>query len=165
MNRKHILILLLAVVAVFLIMVPYTKEVKQFASADLTWAMLKKAETSQVFDVQRFGFETKTEYRPEIAALNEKKISVVGFFKREIHGSNTQLLLTETVTHVCANCNHDEHYGAIELRPRENSGFELPDDALIKVSGTFEYDTAGHLHFIINEAVTDSILILNNSKK
>ncbi len=163
MNRKHIFILLAAIVASVLILMPYTKEVKQFAAADLTWAMLKNAKTTQVFDIQKFSFNSKTDFNSEISALDGKPISILGFFKKETTETDTQYILTETVTHVCANCNHDEHYASVVIHPKAETKFNLPNDALIKISGTFDYDTTQRAQFHIHEAVTDSILILKNS--
>ncbi len=164
MNRKHILIFLLASLAMLLILMPYTKDIEQFKATDLTWAMLKKAKTTKVFDFSNFGFEPKTEYHSEIDSLNGKPIVITGFFKNETHDSQSLLLLTENVTNVCAMCNHDEHYAAIVLHPADSALFNLPDDALLAISGIFEYDTTKHLYYHINQAVIDSILILKNRK-
>ncbi len=162
MTRKTKLFILIGLTAVYLFIHPYTKEVKLFKSTDVTWALLKKKEQPKQFNFNAFKFEDKTAYRPDIAKLNGKEISVTGFITQEEHLGHRHLLLTENVTNVCAFCNHDEHYSAIVIHEDSDLIRQLPRDAFIKISGIFNYDTAQHLYYRIEHAKLDTVLILNN---
>lgn len=162
MSRKTKLIILVILIGAFLFLYPYTKEVKRFNSTDLAWRVLNKPKKTERFDFEHFRFETESDYSREISELSNKYIRITGFIKREKHLGHTHLLLTENVSDVCAFCEHDAHYEAVVLHPSDSSFKRLPDDAYVKVSGTFMYDTARHLPYHIFSAVTDSVFITDN---
>ncbi len=140
-NFKIIRFILLAAVAVFFFIFPWTKEIKNFRAKDVTWNILKSAKKINKFNTKTFTFLPKFQLNEEILELNGKEIRIKGFFKKEIHDKHPDFILTETVTDVCFMCNHDEQYNFMELivEPDEKQFFDsLKDDTMIYVSGIFK---------------------------
>ena len=148
-NFKYLFILL--VVSVFLLIYPWTKEVKVFRAKDLTWKILKSSVKTNQFDVKTFTFYGKYQLNEEINKLNGREIKIKGFFKKEKHGDETDYILTETVTNVCFACDHDEHYNLIQLFPNFdeiNIFNNIKDDTMIEVYGNFEINRNKKFHSV-----------------
>jgi len=165
MMRKNKInqILLLAAVAVFLFIYPWTKELIIFRAKDVNWEILKSAEKVKKFNAETFGFLPQYKLTDEILQLDGQKINIKGFLKKEIHGNHKDFIITETVTDVCFMCNHDEHYNMIQLHPdlTDKKLFDtLRNDVLVKVSGIFEINQkkGAHSVFLLKQAHLENIL-------
>ncbi len=143
-------ILLLIVIVFFLIIYPYTKEVKVFRAKDANWDVLNHAKKYKEFDPRTFALTQTYEFTEEVLNLDGEKIMIKGFIKKQKHGEHFDILLTETVTDVCFMCNHDEHYNMIMLKPENHNSelYNLEDDLLIKVSGKFRINKEKEAHSV-----------------
>lgn len=148
-NFKHFFILFL--VSVFLLIYPWTKEVKEFRAEDVTWEVLKSAVKTNRFDLKTFSFYGKYQLNDEIQKLDGREIKIKGFFKSEKHGEVLDYFLTETVTNVCFACDHDEHYNYIQFFPNFNETDifkDLKNDTLIEVFGKFQINQNRNFHSV-----------------
>jgi len=150
------LLILIAVTAFFFIF-PWTKEVKIFRAKDVNWEILKSVKKVEKFDSKSFAFSPQLQFNDEILKLNGQKISIKGFFKKEIQNNHSDFIITETVTDVCFMCDHDEHYNLIKLIPGTNEKQffnKLKNDTLIQVSGIFKLNQESNAHsiFLLTDA-------------
>ena len=157
MLKKHNKILILFSVVLFLIIYPYTKDIKIFRAKDTSWDVLNQTKKYKEFDFQKFQLQNMYNFSQEVLNMDGKKIAIKGFLKKQKHGTHTDIILTETVTDVCFMCNHDEHYNMILLKPNSHKSelFNINDDAYIKVEGVFKINKDKNKH---------SVYQLNNAK-
>jgi len=150
-NKKN-KILFLVIVVVFLIIYPYSKEIKVFRAEDTNWEILNQTKKYKEFNPRTFALTQTYDFTEEVLNLNEKSVTITGFIKKDNHGKHTDILLTETVTDVCFMCDHDEHYNMILLKPKNLSSdlFQIEDDSLIKVKGKFKIDKSKNAHSVYN---------------
>jgi len=143
-------ILLLIVIVFFLIIYPYTKEIKIFRAKDANWDILNHSKKYKEFDPRTFALTQTYEFNDEVLSLDGEQISVKGFIKKHKHGDHSDILLTETVTDVCFMCNHDEHYNMIMLKPEiPNSELNnIEDDTFISVKGIFKLNKEKNAHSV-----------------
>jgi len=164
-NIKINRLLILIAVSVFFFIFPWTKEVKIFSAKDVNWEILKSVKKVEKFDSKSFAFSPQFQLNDEILKLNGQKISIKGFFKKEIHHNHSDFIITETVTDVCFMCDHDEHYNLIKLIPETNEKQffnSLKNDTLIQVSGIFELNQEPNAHsiFLLKDARSENFLNL-----
>ncbi|MCF6366974.1 MAG: hypothetical protein L3J35_12335 [Bacteroidales bacterium] len=157
-KRKGILLI---IVVFFLIIYPYSKEIKVFRAKDTNWDVLNYTKKYKEFDPRTFALIQTYNFTEEILSLDGKDITIVGFIKKDKHGKHTDILLTETVTDVCFMCDHDEHYNMLLLKPKNKDSnlFTAEDDILIKVKGKFKIDKSKNAHSVysLEGAELDSI--------
>ncbi len=146
----------------FLIIYPYTKEVKIFRAKDANWDVLNHTKKYKKFDPRIFALTQTYEFPEEVLNLEGEQISIKGFIKKHKHGDHSDLLLTETVTDVCFMCNHDEHYNMIMLKPNNlNSKISsLGDDTFIKVKGKLKINKGKNAHsvYVLENVELETIL-------
>ena len=156
MLNKYNKILILFSVVLFLIIYPYTKDIKIFRAKDTSWDILNQTKKYRKINLSKFQLLQTYNFSQEVLDMDGKEIIIKGFIKKERHGGN-DIILTETVTNVCFMCNHDEHYNLILLKPasKQSKLFSIKDDAYIKVRGIFKINKEKHKH---------SVYQLNNAK-
>lgn len=148
-NYKYIFLLFF--VSIFLLIFPWTKQVKAYRAEDVNWDILKSAEKVKKFDSRTFTFLPLFKLNDKILKLNGQKIRIKGFYKKEKHTDETDFFLTETVTEVCFVCDHDEHYNFIQMFPDidEIKSFDtLKNDKMIEVTGNFEINRKKSFHSV-----------------
>lgn len=150
-------ILLTASGLLFLIVFPYTKEVKIFKAKDVNWDIINNSSKYKQFNPAAFSFKQKYKFTEEVLNLDNSNISIKGFLKNHKHGDHNDIILTETHTDVCFMCNHDEHYNMMMLKPDNPNSelYNLEDDVLIKVKGRFKINKEKKAH---------SVYVLENVK-
>jgi len=155
--KKHNKILILFSVVLFLVIYPYTKEIKIFRAQDTSWDILNQTKKYKEFNVRNFALLQTYNFSSEVLEMDGKNISIRGFVKKTNHDGHTDIILTETVTDVCFMCNHDEHYNMILLKPgsKKSEIYNIKDDAYIKVEGIFKINKDKNRH---------SVYQLNNAK-
>jgi len=148
--KKHNNILILLSVVFFLIIYPYTKEVKIFRAEDASWDILNHTKKYKEFDSRTFALLQSFDFTKEILEMDGKEISIKGFVKKHKHGDHNDIVITETVTDVCFMCNHDEYYNMIMLKPFSKTSklYNLKDDAYIKVQGIFKVNKGENVHSV-----------------
>ena len=143
--------------ALFLIIYPYTKEIKKFRAEDASWGVLNNTKKYKEFDTRTFTLLQTYKFTDEVLKMDGKNISIKGFVKKHQHGKHIDILITETVTDVCFMCNHDEHYNMIMLNPKLKTSklYNLKNDAYIEVVGFFKINKNKNAH---------SVYTLNNAE-
>ncbi len=134
---------------VFMLIYPYSKNVKQFKAQDIQWDLINRSKEINEFNPARFVFEKKWYLSPEVLALDNKLITIKGFIKNEKHGTRSVIIITESVTDVCFMCKHDEMYKFIEIIPdnTENQFKKIKNDTYVQVEGIFKINP-DHKHSI-----------------
>ncbi len=159
-NKKNIL--LLSALMLFLIIYPYSKQVTIFRANDVSWDILNHIKKYKKFDYRDFTFIKKYNFPEKVLSLNGKEIIIKGFIKNQKHGSQTDIILTETVTDVCFMCNHDEHYNMILLEfVSENKKRKfIKNDTYVEVRGIFKINKKKEAHYVYVLEKTEILKIL-----
>lgn len=138
--HKHLKYIIAVSFLIFAFIYPYTKEVKQFRTNDITWKILNTTGSVNEFDSKRLKFIPVRKIPAEVEQLNGQLITIKGFYKLNNEHKQNLHTITETVTEVCFMCQHDEHHNIIVLENIElDKNFKnIKNDSLIKVSGIFK---------------------------
>lgn len=136
--------------ALFLIIYPYTKEIKKFRAEDINWDILNNTKKYKEFDTRTFSIQQTYKFSEDVLEMNGKKIIIKGFIKKDKHNKHQDIIITETVTDVCFMCNHDEHYNMIVLNPKKKNSklYNIKDDSYIEVEGFFMVNTNKNAHSV-----------------
>lgn len=139
MSHKTKTVFFIIVIAIVLILYPYSKQPAKFRSDDITWQIFSNSKMHKKFDSHNFEFITINQINDEIKALDKNEISIKGFIVVENHGKHKHIILSETVTDACFMCNHDENNPAILLFPNDDKSeiYNLKQDDFVKIKGTF----------------------------
>lgn len=165
MLNKHNKILILFSIVLFLIIYPYTKEIKMFRAKDVTWDILNQTKKYKEFNLQNFSILNMYNFSQEVLDMDGEVIAIKGFIKKEKHGKHIDIILTETVTDVCFMCNHDEHYNLILLKPNsaESELYNIKDDTYIQVKGIFKINKEKDKHAVYQFNNTNLEGIINGN--